>query len=66
MAMVTAFYGVKTGTLFWRLLYSNIRRGAIQIYIPTQKYETFYSVRIYIFAPNTTTIAKIKNTKIYI
>ncbi len=61
---------MKLSTVFVEGMYSNIRRGAIQIYIPLQKYvlqETLVNInrrypQIFLIAPpNTIIIAKIKN-----
>ncbi len=55
---------MKLSTVFVEGMYSNIRRGAIQIYIPLQKYvlqETLVTAHFFIWAPNTIIIAKIKN-----
>ncbi len=60
---------MKLSTVFVEGMYSNIRRGAIQIYIPLQKYvlqETLVNIigdtcEFIICAPNTFIIAKIKN-----
>ncbi len=35
---------MKLSTVFVEGMYSNIRRGAIQIYIPLQKYETLVNI----------------------
>ncbi len=61
---------MKLSTVFVEGMYSSIRRGAIQIYIPLQKYvlqETLVNIIgdtcefFFICAPNTIIIAKIKN-----
>ncbi len=61
---------MKLSTVFVKGMYSNIRRGAIQIYIPLQKYvlqETLVNIIgdtrkfFYLCTPNTIIIAKIKN-----
>ncbi len=58
---------MKLSTVFVEGMYSNIRRGAIQIYIPLQKYvlqETLVNIIgdtrefFFICAPNTIIIAK--------
>ncbi len=64
---------MKLSTVFVEGMYSNIRRGAIQIYIPLQKYvlqETLVNIigdtrKFFLFArPNTIIIAKKKKTAI--
>ena len=58
---------MKLSTVFVEGMYSNIRRGAIQIYIPLQKYvlqETLVTANFFIWVPNTIIIAKIKKTAI--
>ncbi len=64
---------MKLSTVFVESMYSNIRRGVIQIYIPLQKYvlqETLVNIigdtrEFFICAPNTIIIAKIKNGRYY-
>ncbi len=62
---------MKLSTVFVDGMYSNIRRGAIQIYIPLQKHvlqETLVNIIgdtrefFFIYAPNTIIIAREKKT----
>ncbi len=56
---------MKLSTVFVEGMYSNIRRGAIQIYIPLRKYvlqETLVTANFFVWAPNTIIIAKKKKT----
>ncbi len=65
---------MKLSTVFVEGMYSNIRRGATQIYIPLQKYyvlqETLVNIigdtrEFFICTPNTIIIAKIKKRRYY-
>ena len=64
---------MKLSTVFVEGIYSNIRRGAIQIYIPLQKYflqETLVNIigetqKKFYLAPNTIIMVKINKRRYY-